>query len=75
MFPVVNHVDEFSKHPELLEWYKTQVSPDLSDIGHMEMSRQPDGLHVWVYLLRRYEGHPLVGYHVFTENADGHLIY
>ena len=72
MFPVVNHVDEFGKHPELLEWYKTRVSPSVEDIEHMEMSRQPEGVHIWVYLRNVPAG---VGYHVFTEDRDGHLIY
>lgn len=62
MFPVVNHMDEFRKYPKLLDWYKTRVSPSIEDIKRMEMSHQPDGVHVWVYLHSKPDA---VGYKVF----------
>jgi hypothetical protein len=70
-FPVVEPATVFAEHPELLEWYQFSVNPSVENIHRMEMSKQPDGTHIWVYLR---DVPDVVGYAVFSEDSQGKFV-
>jgi hypothetical protein len=71
MFPVVQHSALFKKHPELLDWYHTNIGRPLESIQRMEMTEHDGKTHIWIYFKDDIES---VGYRSFLKSPDGRFI-